>query len=184
MLSVWLRLVHTDGHHNSVRGGREDLQGSATSPLQDFQQGVRGRVPPSAGHHLRWLLSSVLSAAGLCCCLQCDHPCTNKRLLAQRLCAHDESSLNNHPLLISSSAAFEVSPWQPTPKSSVGGRQGPMFHTHYTHIDTHTTDLRQAACNWKKNSCSCMLKGCTCGAAPKAVKACCAWDTLYFWLDH
>lgn len=40
-----LRLVHADGHHDSVGGGGEDLQGRAASALQDLQQDVRGRVP-------------------------------------------------------------------------------------------------------------------------------------------
>lgn len=51
-----LRLVHADGHHESVGRGRKHLQGRAASALQDLQQDVRGRVPavvpPHAACHL------------------------------------------------------------------------------------------------------------------------------------
>lgn len=51
-----LRLVHADGHHDSVGGGGEDLKGRAASALQDLQQDVRGRVPaavpPRSPRHL------------------------------------------------------------------------------------------------------------------------------------
>lgn len=47
-----LRLVHADGHNDSVGGGGgQDLKGRASSALQDLQQDVRGWVPAAVLPH-------------------------------------------------------------------------------------------------------------------------------------
>lgn len=132
------------------------------------------------------IVSPAKERRPLCCCIsQCGLCCALppsrywQKLLAQRLCTHGESSLNNHLLPISSSALFEVSPWQPFPKSSVGGKRGPMLRTLITHTGKHSTAQiwgRRLITERLKYS-YCMFKGSASGVAAKTQQQ---WDTFLF----